>query len=66
MKARWLQFVARVEALQPRERLMAFGAAVAVLVFLANALVFAPLGRRETVLHATLQQQAATIARLSR
>jgi len=62
VKARWLQFVARVEALQPRERLMAFGAAVAVLVFLANALVFAPLGRRETVLHATLQQQAATIA----
>ena len=62
MKARWLQFVARVEALQPRERLMAFGATVAVLVFLANALVFAPLGRRETALHATLQQQAATIA----
>ena len=61
MKARWLQFVARVEALQPRERVLAFGAIVAVLVFLANALVFAPLGRRETALRATLGQQAATI-----
>ena len=61
MKRRWLQFAARVEALQPRERIMAFGATVVVLVFLANALVFGPLARKEAALRATLQQQEATI-----
>jgi MSHA biogenesis protein MshJ len=61
MKRRWLQFTARVEALQPRERIMAFGGAVVVLVFLANTLVFAPLGRKEDALRATLQQQQATV-----
>jgi MSHA biogenesis protein MshJ len=62
MKRRWLQFAARVEALQPRERIMAFGATVVVLVFLANALVFGPLARKEAALRSTLQQQAATLA----
>jgi MSHA biogenesis protein MshJ len=61
MKRRWLQFSARVEALQPRERVMAFGAAVVVLVFLANSLVFAPLARKEAVLRQTLAQQAGAI-----
>jgi MSHA biogenesis protein MshJ len=61
MKRRWLQFAARVEALQPRERIMAFGAAVVVLVFLANALVFSPLSRKEAALRSTLQQQTITI-----
>jgi MSHA biogenesis protein MshJ len=61
MKRRWLQFAARVEALQPRERIMAFGATVVVLVFLANALVFAPLARKESALRQTVQQQTATI-----
>jgi MSHA biogenesis protein MshJ len=62
MKRRWLQFAARVEALQPRERIMAFGATVVVLVFLANALVFGPLARKEAALRSTLQQQAASLA----
>jgi MSHA biogenesis protein MshJ len=62
MKRRWLQFAARVEALQPRERIMAFGATVVVLVFLTNALVFGPLARKEAALRSTLQQQAATLA----
>ena len=61
MKRRWLQFTARVEALQPRERVMAFGAAVVVLVFLANSLVFAPLSRQEAALRSTLAQQAGAI-----
>ena len=61
MKRRWLQFAARVEALQPRERVMAFGATVVVLVFLANALVFGPLARKEAALRSTLHQQDATI-----
>jgi MSHA biogenesis protein MshJ len=61
MKRRWLQFAARVEALQPRERIMAFGATIVVLVFLANALVFGPLARKEAALRSTLQQQNATI-----
>jgi MSHA biogenesis protein MshJ len=61
MKRRWLQFTARVEALQPRERIMAFGAAVVVLAFLANTLVFAPLSRKEASLRSTLQQQTITI-----
>jgi MSHA biogenesis protein MshJ len=61
MKRRWLQFTARVEALQPRERVMAFGAAVVVLVFLANSLVFAPLSRKEAALRQTLAQQAGAI-----
>ncbi|MBW8899584.1 MAG: type II secretion system protein M [Massilia sp.] len=61
MKRRWLQFAARVEALQPRERIMLFGATVVVLVFVANALVFGPLARKEAALRSTLQQQEATI-----
>jgi len=61
MKRRWLQFTARVEALQPRERIMAFGAAAVVLVFLANSLVFAPLSRKEAALRQTLAQQAGAI-----
>jgi MSHA biogenesis protein MshJ len=61
MKRQWLQFVARVEALQPRERLMAFGAVVVVLVYLASALVFGPLARKEAALRSTLQQQVVTI-----
>jgi MSHA biogenesis protein MshJ len=61
MKRQWLQFVARVEALQPRERFMAFGAVVVVLVYLASALVFAPLARKEAALKSTLQQQVVTI-----
>jgi MSHA biogenesis protein MshJ len=61
MKRRWLQFTARVEALQPRERIMAFGAAVVVLVFLANTFVFAPLSRKEASLRSTLQQQTIAI-----
>jgi MSHA biogenesis protein MshJ len=61
MKRRWLQFTARVEALQPRERIMAFGAAVVVLVFLANTLVLSPLARKADALRSTLQQQAITV-----
>jgi MSHA biogenesis protein MshJ len=61
MKRRWLQFTARVEALQPRERIMAFGAAVVVLVFLANTFVFAPLSRKDATLRSTLQQQRITV-----
>jgi MSHA biogenesis protein MshJ len=61
MKRRWLQFKTRVEALQPRERIMAFGAAVVVLVFLANTLVFGPLSRKETELRSTLQTQRAIV-----
>jgi len=61
MKRRWLQFTARVEALKPRERFMAFGATVVVLVFLANSLVLAPLSRKQASLKSTLQQQTITI-----
>lgn len=61
MKRQWLQFVARVEALQPRERIMAFGAVLVVVVYLASAVVFGPLARKEAALKATLQQQAVTI-----
>jgi MSHA biogenesis protein MshJ len=61
MKRRWLQFTARVEALQPRERIMAFGAAVVVLVFLANTFVFAPLSRKEATLRSSLQQQRIAV-----
>ena len=61
MKRQWLQFVARVEALQPRERIMAFGAVLVVVVYLASAVVFGPLARKEAALKSTLQQQAVTI-----
>jgi MSHA biogenesis protein MshJ len=61
MKRRWLQFTARVEALQPRERIMAFGAAVVVLVFLANTFAFGPLARKEAALRSTLQQQGIAL-----
>ncbi|NIA52660.1 hypothetical protein HAV22_03175 [Massilia sp. TW-1] len=61
MKRQWLRFVARVEALQPRERFMAFGAVVVVLVYLAGAVVFGPLARKEAALRSTLQQQVVTL-----
>ena len=61
MKRRWRQFTARVEALQPRERIMAFGAAVVVLVFLANTFAFGPLARKEAALRSTLQQQGIAL-----
>lgn len=61
MKRQWLQFVARVEALQPRERIMAFGAVLVVVVYLASTVVFGPLARKEAALKSTLQQQAVTI-----
>jgi MSHA biogenesis protein MshJ len=61
MKRQWLQFAARVEALQPRERLMAFGAVIVVVVYLASALVFGPLARKEAALRSTLQQQVVTL-----
>jgi MSHA biogenesis protein MshJ len=61
MKRQWLQFVARVEALQPRERFMAFGAVLVVVVYLASAVVFGPLARKEAALRSTLQQQAVTL-----
>lgn len=61
MKRQWLQFVARVEALQPRERIMAFGAVLVVVVYLASAVVFGPLARKEAALKSTLRQQTVTI-----
>lgn len=61
MKRQWLQFAARVEALQPRERLMAFGAVIVVVVYLASSLVFGPLARKEAALRSTLQQQVVTL-----
>jgi MSHA biogenesis protein MshJ len=40
---------------------MAFGAVVVVLVYLASAVVFGPLARKEAALRSTLQQQVVTI-----
>ena len=56
-----IDMLARVEALKPRERFMAFGAAAVVLVFLANSFVLAPLSRKQVSLKSTLQQQTITI-----
>ncbi|MBB3219666.1 type II secretion system protein GspM [Pseudoduganella umbonata] len=62
MKALWLQWAARIDALAPRERAMACVAAVAVVIFIAYMGFIEPSGARERTLRAAIQQQKAQLA----
>ncbi len=57
MKARLLALAARVDAMAVRERALLFAAAVAVLVFLMNALVLDPINREHKSLRNRIAEQ---------
>lgn len=57
MKALWLKFSDRIDAMSLRERIAVFAAAVAVLLFAVNALVLAPLFARNQTLAEQIHQQ---------
>lgn len=64
MKEQWRKFAARIDALSLRERVMVFVSAVAVAVFMMNALLIDPLTRRNKALTARMAQQQAQLQEL--
>lgn len=62
MKALWLKWAARIDALSVRERAMACAATVAAIVFIAYMGFIEPAGTRERTLRATILQQRAQLA----
>lgn len=62
MKQYWIKLDKWAMALSPRERLMAFGAAAALLVFLAFQLVIEPGLAKQRALRDAMQQQRAQAA----
>jgi len=61
IKQRWQVLAARVDAMSQRERLMVFGALLAVLLFVGNLAVLGPLQRRQDVLRTQIDQQRNNI-----
>jgi MSHA biogenesis protein MshJ len=57
MKQRWHLLKARVDALSQRERLMVFGALLALLAFIGQFAVFAPLQRKQDLLRGQIASQ---------
>ncbi len=57
MKEQWKMYAARIDALSLRERLMVFGAAILVAVYLMFALFIEPAQKREKMLAAQALQQ---------
>ncbi|MYN07892.1 type II secretion system protein GspM [Pseudoduganella aquatica] len=62
MKQQWLKLAARIEALSLRERLMACGAAAAMIVFLLYTMMIEPALAREKSLKAVISQQRQQMA----
>lgn len=62
MKQQWLKLAARIEALSLRERLMACGAAAAMIVFLLYTMMIEPALAREKALKAVISQQRQQMA----
>lgn len=62
MKAYWTTLAARVDALTLRERVQAFAAVAAVIVFLAHFFVLGELDRRQNALAAQIARQQNNIA----
>jgi MSHA biogenesis protein MshJ len=60
--ARWRKFAARIDAMTPRERLLALAATLAVLVFIAWMAVLGPAFRKQDALRRQIGQQRDTIA----
>jgi MSHA biogenesis protein MshJ len=61
MKAQWLKYAARIDALSQRERIAVFGAVIAVIVYLAFMLFLDPVQMRRKALDAGVAQQRAEI-----
>lgn len=64
MKESWNKYAARIDALSMRERLMVFGAAILVAVYLVFALFVEPAQKREKLLAAQARQQQTELAAL--
>lgn len=62
MKESWLKIAAKVDALSMRERVMVFGAGVALLVFLTFLVLLDPMQARQKALQAQFRQQQNQIA----
>ena len=62
MKQRWSQLAARIDALSQRERLLVFAAVLAVLAFLGQAVLLAPLQRKQDLLKNQISLQRASLA----
>jgi MSHA biogenesis protein MshJ len=62
MKEQWLKLAARIEALSLRERLMACGAAAAMIVFFLHTMMIEPALAREKSLKAVISQQRQQMA----
>jgi MSHA biogenesis protein MshJ len=57
MKAQWLKYAARLDALSLRERLMVFVATLAVVAFLGHALLIEPASARKRMLRDQMARQ---------
>jgi MSHA biogenesis protein MshJ len=62
MKQQWLSFAARVDALSQRERILSFGTAAALLVFIVHMGMIGPLLRKQELLRSQVVQQQNNIA----
>jgi MSHA biogenesis protein MshJ len=62
VKQRWNQLAARIDALSQRERLLVFAAVLAVLAFLGQAVLLAPLQRKQDLLKNQISLQRASLA----
>lgn len=62
MKALWLKYAARIDALTRRERLMVFGAAVAATVTVIYFIAIDPAQRRARALQGEMQNHRAEMA----
>ena len=64
MKAYWRKYAVKIDAMPVRERVMVFIAAVAVVLFVINALFIEPASARKKALLAQATQQRTTLATL--
>ena len=64
MKETWNKYAARIDALVLRERLMVFGAAILVSVYLVFVLFIEPAQKREKLLASQMRQQQTELQNL--
>lgn len=62
LQLRWQRLAARIDALNQRERILAFAALLAVLAFLAETAMLGPLQRRQDALRSRIVQQRSDTA----
>lgn len=62
MKAYWLQFSTRIDAMSLRERIMVFAAGAGLMLFIVYSMVLEPLDARQKLLQMELRQQQNQLA----